>query len=116
MPIKPTRCPCRGCLCSDLNIFLFLTVLMLVFGLFGLLQKDIEWAVFPGLGIILGLFFHTALLADGSITEVSGGTTTAILSASTAVSNAWLAVQYIPLLLTVTCSFVAIYRVGKAFA
>ena len=89
---------------------------MLLFALFGLLKENVEWAVFPGLGIVIGLFFHTALLADGSITEVSGGVTTAILSASTAVSNGWAAVQYVPLMMTITCFLVATFRVGKGLS
>ena len=94
---------------------MFLVVLILLLALFGLLKEKVEWAVFPGLGIVLGLFFHTALLADGSITQVSGGSTVAILSATTAVSSAWGAVQYVPLTMTIMCFLIATYRVGTVF-
>ena len=86
---------------------------MFIMAFLGLVKDRIEWAVFPGFAIVLGLFFHTALLADGSITEVSGGVVTAIASASTDAASVWQAVEFVPLILTVMAFLITVYRVGS---
>ena len=88
---------------------------MFIMALMGLVKDKVEWAVFPGFAIVLGLFFHTALLADGSITEVSGGIVTAIASASTDAASVWQAVEYVPAILTLTAFLITVYRVGSEF-
>ena len=85
----------------------------MLLALFGLLKDKPEWAVFPGLGIVIGLFFHTAFLADGDLTQVSGGSTVVIASASTAVTSVWQALQYIPAVMTIMCFLIATFRVGS---
>ena len=83
--------------------------------LLGLVKNELQWVVVPGLAIVIGLFFHTALLADGSITQVSGGSTIAIATASTSATSVWLAIQWIPITITIILPFfVVVYRVGMA--
>ena len=100
---------------SDFNVFVFLTVLILVMALAGLIKEKVEWAILPGFAVILGIFFHLALLADGSLTQVSGGVVTAIASASTDVVAVWQGIQYVPLTLTIMALLIAAYRVEKVF-
>lgn len=99
----------------DFNVFVLGIFVMLIFMLFGLVKDKVEWAVFPGMAIVIGLFMHTALLADGSLTNLSGGSTIAIASASTAVSNAWQFIQYFPLFFTAGSFLIVVYKVGKSF-
>jgi hypothetical protein len=100
----------------DFNIFVLGLLVMLIFMLFGLIKDKIEWSVFPGMAIVIGLILHTSLLADGSLTNVSGGLTVVIASASTAVSSAWQFIQYFPLIFTVGAFFIVVYRVGNVIA
>ena len=89
--------------------------MMLILTLLGVVKNDIEWAVFPGLAVVIGLFFHTAFLADGDLTQVSGGSTVVIASASTAVTSVWQALQWLPAFMTIAAGLIVAYQVGRAF-
>lgn len=81
----------------------------------GLIQKDTSWVILPGFGVIIGLFFSISLLADGSITAVSGGVATVIASASTAGTSSWQFISLIPQFFTIMAFVIVVYKVAKAF-
>jgi hypothetical protein len=99
----------------DLNLFLIGIIVVLIMAVLGFVESKVEWAIFPGMGVVIGTFLTLSLWADGSLTEMSGSTSVAIMSASTNVTSAWSFVQLIPLLFTFTSFLIAVYRVGKAF-
>lgn len=90
-------------------------MVVLTLTIIGLLKKDIVWAVFPALGGIIGLMFSVALLADGSLTLISGGVSSVIASASIDVASIWQAIGFIPVAFTITAFLISIYKVGIAF-
>jgi hypothetical protein len=83
--------------------------------LFSLIKNDIEWAVFSGIAMIIAIYATIAIGADGSLTEVSGSSTVAIVSATGTGVDAWTAVFYIPMLFAISAGLVTVYKVGKAF-
>ena len=89
-------------------------MVLLILTLLGLLKNDLEWAVFPGMGAVIGTLFTLAVYADGDLTQVSGGSTVVIASASTAATSAWQFISLSPMVFTFVASLVAIYRVGKS--
>ena len=104
-----------GASSSDFNVFVFIVFILLILTLAGLMRDGIEWAIFPGTAVILGIIFTVAFLADGDLTQVSGGSTVVIASASTASTSVWQFLQYVPMLLTVMPGCIAVYKVAKAF-
>jgi hypothetical protein len=100
---------------TDLNVYLIGVVVVLLLMLFGLLKNDIEWAVFPAMATIIGLYLTIAVGSDGSLTQVSGGSTVAIVSASGTGTGAWTFVFLIPMLFAISSGLVTIYKVGKSF-
>ena len=81
----------------------------------GLLDTDYIWAVFPAVGGIIGVYFTIAFLADGSLTEFSGGASNVIASASTSGTSAWQFLSLIPIMLSLSSFLVAGYKVSKVF-
>jgi hypothetical protein len=89
-------------------------VIVLLLMLFGMLKNDIEWAIFPAMGMIIGIYFTISLWADGSITQVSGGSTITIAAASLVSTSAWQFLSLIPLVFTASAGLVSAYKVGKS--
>lgn len=90
-------------------------IVVLILTLLGMVENDVEWTVFPGIAVIIGIYLTISLWADGSITELSGGTATVIASASTATTSAWQFISLIPMMFTIAAGLIAAYKVGKAF-
>jgi hypothetical protein len=99
----------------DETIFLIGIFVILILTLLGLVKGNVEWSVFPGMAIIIGLFLHIALLADGSITQLSGGVVNTVASASTNVTSVWNFVEWTPAIFTIGAFLVVVYKVGKVF-
>ena len=97
---------------TDFNVFVFGFVIMLVFVIIGMLNKEVEWAVFPGLGTVIGIYFTLAVWADGSLTTQGGATVMA--AANGAATSSWNLIAYSPLFLTVVCFLIAVYKVGAS--
>ena len=81
----------------------------------GLLQKDVEWAIFPGFAGILGLFFTASVLTDGSLSVISGGTSSVIASANGVDTGIWTTISLIPELFTIMAFTIAMWKVRKSF-
>lgn len=95
----------------DLNVYIAVNVVVLIFTLLAMVKKDIEFVVFSVLGAIIGIFLSLGVLADGSLSEISGGTLSTIVSAST--PNLWEAVYLIPVLLMLTAFMISVWKVGQ---
>jgi hypothetical protein len=63
---------------------------------------------------IVGILFSLAVAVGGSLTEVSGGTTVAIATASADVTSIWTPVLYIPIVFTLVAFLVTTYKVAKS--
>ena len=99
----------------DINIFILGLLALLVLMVLGLVERRIEFAVFPGMGIVIGLYLHIALLADGSITQLSGGVSNTIASASTNVTSVWNFIEWTPAIFTIGAFLIVVYKVGATF-
>ena len=99
----------------DFNIFILGLFVVLILMLAGLIQKGPEWAVFPGMGIVIGVYLTLALLADGSLTQLSGGTSNVIASASTNGTSVWNFIEWTPMTFTLGAFLIAVYKVASAF-
>ena len=99
----------------DFNVFVLGLFVVLILMLAGLLKKNLEWAVFPGMATVIGVFLTLALLADGSLTNLSGGTAVVIASASTAGTSVWNFIEWTPIVFTLGSFLVAVYKVGSEF-
>jgi hypothetical protein len=99
----------------EFEIFLLGLIVVLIFVVLGLVERNVEWAVFPGMGIIIGLFLTIALLADGSLTQLSGGVDNVIASASLNGTSVWQFIEWTPMTLTIGAFLTVVYKVGSAF-
>lgn len=99
----------------DFNVFVLGLFIILIFMVLGLVKNKIEWAVFPGLAIIIGIFLHLALLSDGSLTQISGGISVVVASASTATTSVWNYIEWTPTLFTVGAFLIVLSKLSSEF-
>lgn len=79
----------------------------------GLIERKVEWAVFPGMGVIIGIYLAIALLSDGSLT--TNGGTVVVAAASTSTTSVWRMIELIPELFSISAFLIVCYRVGSSF-
>lgn len=99
----------------DFNVFVLGLFVVLIFMVLGLIKNKLEWAVFPGMATVIGIFLTLALLTDGSLTNLSGGSAVVIASASTAGTSVWNYIEWTPITFTLGAFLIAVYRVGSEF-
>ena len=97
----------------DEGLFILGIVIVLILMILGLVEKKVEWAVFPGMAMIVGLYLTIAILADGSLTSNGGAITVA--SASLSTTSVWRMIEIIPEVFTISAGLIAAYRVGTSF-
>ena len=87
-------------------------MLIVTLTIVGFLGNGVEWAIFPGFAMVIGLYFALSLLADGSLTILSGGVNTVMVDANSA--NSWEFVSLTVTLLPVMAGLSAIYKGVKS--
>jgi hypothetical protein len=95
----------------DINILVVVTVFDLILVVLGLVGKKSHWAVFPWLGGIIQSYLAAGLLADGDITEISGGVQSVIATAGTA--STWQAISVLAVVMPAGFFIVALLRTFK---
>ena len=108
----------RACPETDLNILILGIVAPLLTTIIALLGKadgvgGILMAGFSMIGGITGIWLFTALGADGSITEISAGSSVIIASAANA--QVWNFITMIPLGFALLAFMAAMYRGYQSF-
>lgn len=99
----------------DIFVFGIGLFVLLVTALLGIIGQGRDmastaiWAGFPGIGAIVGIYFAVALGGDGSLYS---GTTLIASAASTA---DWSFIILVPIVLTVMCFGVCIWKISQVF-
>ena len=83
--------------------------IMIALGIIG--RKDIVWAIFPAMGAIIGLYFTLAVYYDGQIT--CPGCTSPLASAAASSATDWSFVVLVPLVFTLGCLLITLYKIGE---
>lgn len=97
----------------DESIFILGIVLVLTFMILGLVERKVEWSVFPAMGMIIGIYLTIALLSDGSLTTNGGTVVVAVASSTT--TSVWRMIELIPELFSVSAGLITAYKVGVSF-
>jgi hypothetical protein len=97
----------------DVNLFVILLVAALILTLLGFLGKTPTWAMLPFFGGVVAVYWALALLADGNLTEVSGGTTSTLAAANGNIVSDFSALSIIPIAITLAAFTITIRRAFK---